>query len=250
MIKSEREQEILNIMNSQGGFATVKKLCELLYASESSIRRDLTRMEQSGIIKRSYGGAEVVRNYSSAIDFGYRYALNSSAKKAIAEKAASLVKDGDIIFLDESSSAFYLASKLSSKRSITVITNNVEIINLLADSSVTLVSSGGFLSRENRTCFVGVDAQRVFENTYADILFFSCKSLSDDGVISDVTREEVLIKNAMLENAAKKVFLCDSGKFGTRSAYKQCTLKDIDIIVSENESAEKFKKDFPALCVL
>ena len=69
MIKSEREQEILNIMKSSGGVATVKKLCELLYASESSIRRDLTRMEQGGIIKRSYGGAEIVRNYSGAISF-------------------------------------------------------------------------------------------------------------------------------------------------------------------------------------
>jgi len=247
MIKSEREQEILSIMNSQGGFTTVKKLCELLYASESSIRRDLTRMERNGLIKRSYGGAEIIRNYSNAIDFGYRYNLNSNAKKEIAEKAAALVKDGDIIFLDESTSAFYLASKLSSQRSITVITNNVEIINLLADSNVTLVSSGGFLSRENRTCFVGVDAARVFENTFADIVFFSCKSLSDDGVISDVTREEVLIKQAMLDNAAKKVFLCDSGKFGTRSAYKQCTLKDVDFLISEGDSAERFRDKFESL---
>ena len=250
MIRTEREQEILNIMNSQGGFATVKKLCEALYSSESSIRRDLTRMEQNGLIKRSYGGAEIVRNYSNAIDFGYRFNLNSTAKKAMADKALSLIKDGDIIFLDESSSAFYLAMHLKEKSSLTVITNNIEVINLLADSRVTLVSSGGYLSRDNRTCFVGVDAQRVFENTYADILFFSCKSLSDDGVLSDVTREEVLIKQAMLENAAKKVFLCDSGKFDSRSAYRQCSLKDIDVMVCNNELGARFKEDFPNLEIL
>lgn len=250
MIRSEREQEILNIMNSQGGFATVKKLCELLFASESSIRRDLTRMEKSGLIKRSYGGAEIIRNHSSAINFDYRYNLNSAAKKVIAQKAATLVKDGDIVFLDESSSAFYLASELASNSSITVITNNLEIINLLSSSNVTLVSSGGFLSRENRTCFVGVDAQRVFENTYADIVFFSCKSISADGVISDVTREEVLIKSAMLENASKKVFLCDSGKFGTRSAYRQCSLKDIDIMISESKTADHFCDKFADLTVM
>ena len=250
MIKTEREQEILNIMNSHGGFVTVKKLCEALYASESSIRRDLTRMEQNGLIKRSYGGAEIVRNYSNAIDFDYRFNLNSAAKKAIAEKAVSLIKEGDVIFLDESSSAFYLAALLAEKSSLTVITNNVEIINLLAHSKVTLVSSGGFLSRENRTCFAGVDAQKVFESTYADILFFSCKSLSDDGIISDVTREEVLIKQAMLDNAAKKVFLCDSGKFGSRSAYRQCTLKDVDILVSDSEDAKKFENKFENLLVM
>ena len=250
MLKNEREREILRIIEGRGGFATVKKLCEALYASESSIRRDLTRMEQKGLIKRSYGGAEVVRNYSNAIDFDYRFNLNSAEKKAIAEKAVSLIKDGDIVFLDESSSAFYLAARLTEKSSLTVITNNVEIINLLAKSNVTLISSGGFLSRENRTCFVGVDAQKIFENTYADILFFSCKSLSDDGTISDVTREEVLIKEAMLGNAAKKVFLCDSGKFGTRSAYKQCTLKDIDVLISESDGAKKFGERFENLKIL
>lgn len=250
MIKSEREQEILNIMKASGGFATVKKLCEALYASESSIRRDLTRMEQGGLIKRSYGGAEMIRNYSGAINFNYRYSHNVEEKKLIAEKAATLIKDGDIIFMDESTSAFYLASHIRDKSSVTVITNNVEIINLLAETNITLVSSGGYLSRENRTCFVGVDAQRVFENTYADIMFFSCKSLSDDGVISDVTREEVLIKQAMINNAAKRVFLCDSGKFGTRSAYRQCTLKDIDVMISENTSAERFSDYFEYLTVM
>ena len=192
----------------------------------------------------------MIRNYSGAINFNYRYSHNVEEKKLIAEKAATLIKDGDIIFMDESTSAFYLASHIRDKSSVTVITNNVEIINLLAETNITLVSSGGYLSRENRTCFVGVDAQRVFENTYADIMFFSCKSLSDDGVISDVTREEVLIKQAMINNAAKRVFLCDSGKFGTRSAYRQCTLKDIDVMISENTSAERFSDYFEYLTVM
>ena len=98
-----------------------------------------------------------------------------------------------------------------------------------------MISSGGVLSDQNRTCLIGTDAQYIFEHIYADIVFFSCKSLSDDGIISDCTREEVLVRNSMLKNAAKKVFLCDSEKIGTRSVYEQCRLKDIDEMISERE---------------
>ena len=68
---------------------------------------------------------------------------------------------------------------------------------------------------------------------YADIAFFSTKSVTDDGIITDCSREEIIVRDAMLRNADKKIFLCDSTKFGTRSAYKQCELKDVDYLISE-----------------
>ena len=113
-----------------------------------------------------------------------------------------------------------------------------------------VVSSGGYLSPENRNCLIGIDAQSIFENTYADIVFFSTKSLSDDGIISDCTREEVALRNSMLKNSAKKVFLCDSEKIGSRAAYKQCMLSEIDYLISENENAQKFSKCSEILKIL
>ena len=240
MLKNEREREIINILKCEDRFITVKELCERLYASESSIRRDLTALENRGIIKRTYGGADLLTNFSNVISFDKRYHHSIEAKKAIAKKAAKLIADGNIIFLDQSSTSFYLASEIVNRNSLTVITNNIEIMCLLSNSGIKVVASGGFLSPENRNCLIGPDAHNVFENTYADILFFSAKSLSDDGIISDCTREEVALRNSMLKNSAKKIFLCDSEKFGTRSAYKQCTLLDVDYLISENESAKKF----------
>ena len=240
MLKNEREREILALLKEHSGFLTVKELCSALYASESSIRRDLTTLEGRGVIKRTYGGAELVTNFSNAISFNQRAHHNTAAKKAIAKPAASLIKDGDVIFLDQSSSAFYLANEISKNNSLTVVTNNIEILSLLSGTGVKTFSSGGMLSDGNRTCLVGSDAHYVFENIYADLLFFSTKSLSDDGTISDCAREEVLVRNPMLKNAAKKVFLCDSEKFASRSAYTQCHLSDVDYLVSENDSAKRF----------
>lgn len=250
MLKNEREREIINLLKSQDGFITVKELCNMLYASESSIRRDLANLENKGIIKRTYGGAELVTNFSNVVSFNKRAHHNIDAKKIIAKKAASLIKDGNVIFLDQSSTSLYLATEIMDKSSLTVVTNNVVILNLLSNSAIKTVSSGGYLSPENRSCLIGTDAQYIFENTYADLVFFSTKSLSEDGIISDCTREEVAVRNAMLKNAAKKVFLCDSDKFGTRSAYKQCTLEDVDIMVCENDKGLRFLKDNKGLVII
>lgn len=251
MLKGEREQEILGLLKETGGFVTVKHLCDSLYASESSIRRDLADMEKKGLIQRSYGGAELTTNYSRIAAFNLRYNQNSMAKKKIAMKAVNLVGDNGIIFLDQSSTALHLAEVIPNRSSITVITNNVEIMHLLSESNITVISSGGFLSRENRSCLVGNDAKFIFENSYADVAFFACRGLSDDGVISDFAREEVIIRDAIMKNAKTKVFLCDSKKFGIRSAYRQCSLADVDYLISENrDEGQKYESMFPNLKVL
>lgn len=244
MLKRERENEIVAALQKRSGFATVKELCEEMYASESSIRRDLTHLESKGIVNRVYGGAELVNIFSAVSDFKVRSSHNSVQKQIIAKKAASLIKDGDVIFLDQSSSAFYLARELRYNNHITVVTNNIEIIGLLSDGSVNVISSGGTLSRENRTCLIGNDAQRVFGEIFADKVFFSTKSLSYDGEVSDCARDEIFVRNAMLAHARERVLLCDLEKIGSRSSYLQCTLSDIDYLVCEKrpECFESFEK--------
>lgn len=250
MLKNERKQEIIDIMKNSNGFVTVKSLCEKLFASESSIRRDLTSLENQGLLKRTYGGAELLNNFSNISAFSIRSHYNASAKKIIAKKAASLIKDGDTVFLDQSSTAFFLASELLNNSTITIVTNNIEIISMVSHTNINLISSGGFLSQENRMCLLGNDAHYIFENMYANFMFFSTKSLSEDGTIWDFSRDEVVIRNVMMKNAEKKVFLCDSEKFYTKSAYKQCTLKDIDYLVSENDKAKEFSHISDNLIIL
>ena len=213
MLNKEREQEILNILKKTNGFVTVKQLCEMLFASESSIRRDLKSLEEQGLVKRSYGGASLENSCSTIVTFNHRTRQNVNAKREIAQKASMLIKDGSIIFLDQSSTSFYLAEEIIGRSSLTVVTNNIEIIMLLSNSKIKILSTGGFLSDENRNCLIGGDAQRTFENIYADIAFFSVKAVSEDGIVTDCSREEVVVRDRMLKNAARRVLLCDSSKF-------------------------------------
>lgn len=232
MYQNEREHEIIKILSSEN-YATVKQLSEWLYTSESSVRRDLKSLEEQGMVKRSYGGAELTKNTSQILPFSTRAHRNVAAKKIMARKAARLINKGDIVFLDQSSSSYYVAAEILKIPNVTVVTNNIEILTLLSQSELQVISSGGHLSKSNRNCLIGTDAQKVFAEVRANILFFSAKTLSKEGTVYDCDREEICLRNAMFANAEKKVFLCSSEKYGQVAGYRQCTVKEIDRIVTE-----------------
>lgn len=243
---TEREQRILSILE-ENGVTSVHDLCQKLYLSEATMRRALSLLAKRGLIHRTHGGAELYRTFTVAGPFSSRVLLNASAKRSIAQEAAKLVYDGSIVFLDQSSTAFHLAEALKEKQDLTIITNNIEIASLLSDTSFRIYLSGGYLHETARACLVGTDAQQIFLNTYADFAFFSTRSLSSDGIASDCNREEINIRNAMLKHAKQKVFLCDSSKFGTASGYIQCSLQEVDILISENDAANIYASAFPHL---
>jgi DeoR/GlpR family transcriptional regulator of sugar metabolism len=192
------------------------------------------------MVRRSSGGAELVKNSSQILPFSTRAHQNISAKKTMARKAAKLVPDGSIVFLDQSSSAFFVACELQSRADLTVVTNNVEIVSLLSQSELEVISSGGRLSHSNRNCLLGSDTQHLFSQIRADVAFFSTKALSPDGIAWDCDREEVCMRTIMLENAAKKVYLCTAEKFGQYAGYRQCSLEDVDCMITEAEDTSLF----------
>ena len=187
---------------------------------------------------------------SNVVSFVGRSYNAVEEKQLIAKKAAALVKSGDIIFLDQSSTAYFLARELLKLGNLTVVSNNLEILTLMSKSEHTVICTGGTVSKKNRNCLIGVAAIKTFEGIYADFAFFSAHSLDKDGIISDCTEEEVFLRNAMLSCAKTKVFLCDSTKIDTRSAFKQCSLTDVDILVCDTDISEKFKSFSNSLSII
>lgn len=248
-MKNEREQEILNLLVNQG-YMSVTELSERLFTSESSIRRHLTSLQNQGLVKRNYGGVELLTKNSQILPFATRAYRDIPQKQEIARKACKLIKDDDVVFLDQSSTTFFLAYELMKRSHITIITNNIEILSLLSATELEVISTGGRLSRENRSCMVGDDATQCFSQIRADYAFFSTKALASDGTLFDCNREEVFVRNTMIANAAKKVYLCDTGKFDTYSSYKQGNLGDVDYLVTEKKPQEISLEGFPKLIIL
>ncbi|MBE6570631.1 MAG: DeoR/GlpR transcriptional regulator [Ruminococcaceae bacterium] len=239
MYKNEREQEIINFLNNFS-YVTVEFLAKKLNISPSSIRRDLSAMEQRGIVKRSYGGVEIVKDGVRNVPFSMRKHENASAKKRIAEAAVSLLHEGDVVFIDGSSSAFFVAKELVKIRDITVITNSIESLCFFMDYDIRAYCTGGNMHRENRATLVNDHAENMISNFYADYTFFSAQALTRQGKIYDCYSSEVPLRNKMMQNSAKSVFLCDSTKLGRHSAYYQCNVNTVDYVISDVELLDYF----------
>lgn len=239
MYKNEREQEIIGFLN-QYSYVTVEYLAKKMCVSASSIRRDLASMEARGIVKRSYGGVEIIKDGGRTIPFSMRMHENASAKRKIAEKAAELLHSGDVVFIDGSSSAFFVAKELVKIKNITVVTNSIESLCYFMDYDIRAYCTGGNMHRENRATLVNEHAEAMISNFYADFTFFSAQSLCTDGRIYDCYSSEVPLRNAMMKNSAKSVFLCDGTKLGRHSTYFQCRLSEVDYVVSEVELDDYF----------
>lgn len=243
---TQRDSQILAILE-ENGTCSVHELCEKLYLSEATVRRALSSLARRGLINRTHGGAELLKIHHRASPFSNRVILNAAAKRDIARKAAAMVPDGSIVFLDQSSTCYHLAEALMKKRELTVVTNNLEIALLLTQTKFRVQISGGTMHMDNRLCLAGEDANRIFEEICADFVFFSTFSLSSDGIISDVSRDAINVRNAMLKYAKCKVFLCDSSKFDSTAGYIQCTLRDLDVLISEEDTSSVFADRFPGL---
>ncbi len=228
----------------------MNELSKLLYTSASSIRRTLVDMENLNLVRRSYGEVEICENNAFVIPQNLRMNKDALQKKLIVKKAASLIHDSSVLFLDHSSTCTHLAYEITQKKGITVITNNIDVVMYLKDFSINLICSGGKVCTEDVDALVGVDAERIFENTRADLAFFSTHALSNDGTIYDCVYETVALRQKMLKNAQKKVCLCTENKLGIGSTYKQCTLGDIDYLVCESDKAKIFANSFDNLTVL
>lgn len=236
MLKSQRQVEILNILKSED-FITVSDLAERLYASQPTVRRDLSALESEGYVRRCHGGA-MLNAQDTRPPIYFRREKNAKEKARMCAVAAELISDGDVIFVDASSTVFHLADHIDKKSGITVITNGHFTAERFAEQGATVYSTGGKLIMESMV-YAGTMAERTVESYNADIMFYSVASLSDEGVLSDWSDEERSVRVVMSRNARKRVFMCDSTKFGKSSAFKLFALSSNDYIVTDAPLPEK-----------
>ena len=226
---SERQKQILNFLNERN-YITVKELSAITFTSESSIRRDLTFLQNNGLVKRLHGGVSSVEPIESVASYYDRLHKSANEKRIIAKKASILLKEGQTVLLDSSSSATFLLPYIAKIRNITIFTNNLSTAIHAIELGITTHCLGG-KSTNGTTALSGSETFLNLENLMVDICFFSSQSINQDGCISDSTEQENLVRKMMLKSAKTSVFLCDSEKFNTQSTYKLCNLNDINYAV-------------------
>lgn len=229
----EREKQILEIL-LRDKEVTVKQLAKALFISEPSIRRDLLNLEKQSLIKRIHGGAvlEETPQSKNRIPFLIREYEQSEAKAIIAQKAIELINDNDIVFLDGSTSCYYLIPFLATKNNLTVITSGVKALSKLAEYGISTISTGGTLLNTSLS-LVGEEAYKTIETYNASIALFSCRGVTEDGFLTDISPEENNVRKKMIKQSKKSYLLCANDKFDKSYFHILCHKDEIDGIIHE-----------------
>ena len=243
MLALERRNLILEKLQAEKR-VVVSELSQLYEVSEETIRRDLDKLEKEGLATKSYGGAVINEDVSIDLPFNIRKNQNVSGKQQMADIAASLVQEGDHIFLDASTTAVFIAKALNEKERLTVITNSMEILlELSVVSGWNIISTGGVM-KEGYLAFLGSKTEDAIRSYYVDKVIISCKALDHEWGIMESQEAFGTTKKAMIASGREKILVVDSTKFDQTAFSVAGKLRDIDVVVTDRKPSEKWLAHF------
>ena len=231
MFEAERLQKIQKLLDGKQAIS-VQDLAQNLFVSCTTIRRDLNELQRQGLVKRIHGGAVLIAGDAQELPLYMRKKQNSAAKELIALRAVTHIRDGQVLFLDASSTVQHLVPHLAGFRDLTIITNGLKTAQELSALPHKVYCTGG-LQLHNSSAYVGHIAERTIREFNADLFFFSSRGLAWDGRITDASGEETQLRRVMLEQSKKHIFLCDSSKFGADFCHNLCRVDQTDAFISD-----------------
>jgi len=230
LYQEERLQLILNHLNEHKRI-NIEEICDLCNTSRDTARRDLVKLEERGSILRTRGGALLPTIIKEIKSYKDRISNDSKEKKAIAKLAASLIKNGDRIIMDTSTTV-QACSEFLQVDNCTVITNSINQADILSNKpEVNIHLLGGKLNQEQRFLY-GPSVISMLSNYYVDKVFIGICGLTEEGIMV-AFEEEGFIMKKMIEQADQVIVLVDSSKFGKKGFFKVADLSQIDIIVTD-----------------
>ena len=232
MLKSERKQIILSQLK-QDGFVTLENLTVLLSdTSESTIRRDLDELAADGQLKRVHGGAESIHGLKEEIANSQKAIRNVQEKAKLAGYAADLIKEGDVVFLEASTTNELLIPHLAN-RQVTVVTNSIHHAVNLVDLGVSTRIVGGKV-KHSTDASIGSTAQEQIRQLNFDCAFIGANGV-DANYFTTPDMEEAVIKRTVIANAQKAYVLADTSKLGQITYAKVAEVEKVTIITNASE---------------
>ncbi|EAU42713.1 probable glycerol-3-phosphate regulon repressor [Fulvimarina pelagi HTCC2506] len=231
-----RHPEILEIARVEGK-VSVEDLAERFEVTAQTIRRDLSELCDSGQLKRVHGGAILA---SGVANIGYeaRRALNADAKARIGRAAAAAIPNGSSIFMNIGTSTEAVAREMLHHRDLLVMTNNLNIANILAaNGNCEVIVAGGTLRRSDGG-IVGSMTNRMVEQFKFDLAIIGCSALDDDGDILDFDVQEVGVSQAALQRARNVILVADASKFERNAPACIASLEAVDVFYTDASLSE------------
>lgn len=232
MLAAERQTRIAQYIQRRAS-ASVQELREQFGVSLMTVRRDLDALEERGLIVRIHGGAMAPASPAISGE-DERAALHVAEKAAIGTLAASLVGDGQTLFLDAGTTTIELARHLRDRKGLTVITNSVRILAALAEApGISLIGIGGSVYG-GAWSFVGPLAEAALRRFNASVAFMGISSVSIEHGLTEVNFFEATVKSTMIQRAQRVVLLTDHSKFEKVSPVTVAALSEVHTIISDD----------------
>lgn len=234
MLAVERRQVILDRLQETGS-VTVVDLSREFSVSEETIRRDLSRMEDEGFLKKTYGGAFISRGMHLTVPVSLREHTYVEGKNIIGRYAAEMVENGDTIFLDVSTTAIHIAEHIIDKKNLIVITNSLRVAETLAKgTSIKVICSGGTL-RPATLSTVGKAAEVAISGYFADKAFICCDGVHLEHGVTDANEKEAEVRKQMMRQAERAILVVDATKFNRTSFVHMADFASFDHLLTDRD---------------
>jgi DeoR family fructose operon transcriptional repressor len=236
MLTPERHQLILSLLKEKD-VVRIHELVEATGASESTIRRDLTELEEQRLLKRVHGGASSLLNKIEEPTVLEKAVKHEREKIAIARYAAGLVKEGDSIFIDAGTTTYQMVPYLPSEK-IVVVTNGVDIALQLIKRQIKTILLGGELKAATLS-LVGREAVKSISQFRFDKCFLGMNGIDKQHGLTTPDPDEAYVKQLALHFSDERFVLCDSNKFSRVTFAKVGDLRDVTVITDDGLCEEE-----------
>jgi DeoR/GlpR family transcriptional regulator of sugar metabolism len=231
MLPHQRHLDILRTLDRQGA-VKVSETAHRLNVTEETIRRDLDKLEEEGLLARTHGGAVPRESFNQPLPYSAREVSQVEEKRKIAKLALAEIEEGDAVFLDGSTTAYQLARVFPDIR-CTVLTHSEPILAELASrTNIELLSTGGLYDRRSAS-FVGPLAEQMLSLCQINKVFMGCKGLDFKRGLSDASVRHMNLKRSVTHWAEKVYIMADHSKFDVRSRFFFASLQDIHVIITD-----------------
>jgi len=235
----ERQTQILQLL-TRFSRVSLSQVCETFSVSQATARRDLESLASQGKIQRVHGGAIPIRQANPEPPILVRSSEQEEEKRRIGRLAASLIEDGEAVFLGSSTTVLEVAKNLPERRNLTVLTNSLLVINALAGlPEITLVGLGGVL-RKSEHSFIGHITERSLAEVRADKVFFGVRALSLEHGLTNDYLPETLTDRAILGIGGQVIVVADYTKFGRVSTAFLAPLSAMHTLVTDSQAPAEF----------
>ena len=233
--QSERMQHVLRLLETRDS-VQVTELSRAFAVSQVTVRSDLGELARQGLVARIRGGARALQQGQSEVGFDLRLRLEVDRKRAIAHAAAQMVAEGEAVALDASTTAYYLALELCSKRELVVVTNGLLVATALADApGITVLVTGGML-RLSAMSLVGDLGADVLRATRINKGFLGARGLSLSRGLMDLNPDEVRIKQEMADACDQVYGIFDGTKWHRSALLAFVQVEDLAGIITDSSA--------------